>query len=236
MLPGFHALSMAWLFALLAPLVAFYFLKLKRPRQDVSSLALWQQVINDQRVNSPFQKFKRNLLLLLQILLLTLLVLAAMQPFLQARPDRLKRLPILIDCSASMAALDKPGGQSRLDAAKEKVRKLIDGMSPDQEYCLVAFARTARKVVGFTNNKRVLLDGLDEIAVEDVTSEIEDALRMAQALARTARGGGAWRGGWFTFWWTDRPRPTDLQRSRCGGEKNRSGRSIFRCSREARSG
>jgi hypothetical protein len=185
MLPGFHALSMAWLFALLVPLVAFYFLKLKRPRQDVSSLALWQQVLNDQRVNSPFQKFKRNLLLLLQILLLLLLVLAAMQPFLQARPDRLKRLPILIDCSASMAALDKPGGQSRLDAAKEKVRKLIDGMLPEQEYCLVAFAGTARKVVGFTNNKRVLLDGLDTIVVEDVASEIEDALRMAQALART---------------------------------------------------
>jgi hypothetical protein len=185
MLPGFHALSLAWLFALLVPLIAFYFLKLKRPRQDVSSLALWQQVIDDQRVNSPFQKFKRNLLLILQLLLLLLLVLAAMQPFLQARPDRLKRLPILIDCSASMAALDRPGGQSRLDAAKTKVRALIDGMLPGQEYCLVSFSRTARKVVGFTNNKRVLLDGLDAIEIEDVTSEIEDALRMAQALART---------------------------------------------------
>lgn len=185
MLPGFQALSMAWLFALLVPLVAFYFLKLKRPRQDVSSLALWQQVLNDQRVNSPFQKFKRNLLLLLQILLLLLLVLAAMQPFLQSRPDRLKRLPILIDCSASMAALDQPGGQSRLDAAKDKVRRLIDGMLPEQEFCLVSFSRTARKAVGFTNNKRVLLDGLAGIAVEDVASEIEDALRMAQALART---------------------------------------------------
>ena len=75
--PGFYALSSAWLFALLLPLVILYFLKLKRPKKEIPSLALWQQVINDQRVNSPFQKFKRNILLLLQFLLLASLILAA---------------------------------------------------------------------------------------------------------------------------------------------------------------
>ena len=59
----FTALSSAWLFALLVPLIVFYFLKLKRPRQIIPSLVLWRQVLSDQRVNSPFQKFKRNLLL-----------------------------------------------------------------------------------------------------------------------------------------------------------------------------
>ena len=53
---------------------------------EVPSLALWQIVVNDQPVNSPFQKFRRNLLLLLQILL-CLLVLALMQPFLSAGPE-----------------------------------------------------------------------------------------------------------------------------------------------------
>src|ERR1700722_4711209 len=112
---GFFSLGSAWLALLLVPLVLVYFLKLRRPRQSVSSLALWRQVINDQRVNSPFQRFKRNLLLLLQMLLLCLIVLAAMQPFIRAAPQRAEYLPVLIDCSASMAALDKPGGISRLD-------------------------------------------------------------------------------------------------------------------------
>ena len=57
---GFYALSGAWLFALLAPLVAFYFLKLKRPKLEIPSLVLWRQALTDQRVNSPFQRFKRN--------------------------------------------------------------------------------------------------------------------------------------------------------------------------------
>lgn len=183
-LPGFYALGSAWLFLLLIPLILFYFLKLKRPRMDVTSLVLWQQVMNDQRVNSPFQRFKRNMLLLLQLLLLLSLILAAMQPFLPTGADRANYVPVLIDCSASMAALDKPGGQSRLDAAKEQIEQMIDDLLPDQQLSLVAFHATARRVTDFTNNKRVLRDGLRDITVTDVPSKLEEALRLTQAMAR----------------------------------------------------
>src|SRR6185295_18241956 len=108
--PGFLVAQGAWLFLLLVPLVIFYFLKLKRPRMEIPSLALWRSVLNDRRVNAPFQKFKRNLLLLLQALLLVCLALAAMQPFWPSGSDRAQYLPVLIDTSASMAALDTAGG------------------------------------------------------------------------------------------------------------------------------
>ena len=183
--PGFYSLAGAWLFLLIIPLVVFYFLKLKRPRMEIPSLALWRQVINDRRVNSPFQKFKRNLLLLLQLLVLLFLILAAMQPFVQSQDDRAQNLPVLIDCSASMAALDKPGGKSRLDAAKDQVRELIDNMLPDQRLTLVAVHSTARRLTDFTDNKRVLHSALEKITVLDVPSKLEDALRMTQALSRT---------------------------------------------------
>ncbi|MBM4035146.1 MAG: VWA domain-containing protein, partial [Planctomycetes bacterium] len=183
---GFHVLSSAILFALIVPLVAFYFLKLKRPRLEVPSLYLWRQVVNDSRVNSPFQRFKRNLLLLLQLLVLIALVFAAMQPYWRGRESRAHRLPVLVDCSASMAALDKAGGRSRLDEAKGRVRKLIDEMLPDQELCLVAFSRTARRCTSFTNDRRLLRAALDAIAIEDVPSDIEAPLRLAQALGRAA--------------------------------------------------
>ncbi|MGY8690200.1 MAG: BatA domain-containing protein [Verrucomicrobiales bacterium] len=62
---SFFAPSAAWLFLLALPLIALYFLKLKRPRVMVPSLVLWRRVLDNQRVNSPFQRFKRNLLLLL---------------------------------------------------------------------------------------------------------------------------------------------------------------------------
>lgn len=173
------------LLALLAlPIVVFYFLKLKRQRIEVPSLVLWQQVLADHRVNAPFQKFKRNLLLLLQLLLLALLVLTAMQPYWRKQAKRAQRVPVLIDCSASMAALDKPGGQSRLNAAKAHTQALIDGLLNDQELCIVAFSDTAQRLTSFTNNKRQLTAALTKIKIKEVPGDLEDAMRMADAMAR----------------------------------------------------
>lgn len=182
---GFQTLSHLWLLALLVPLVAFYFLKLKRPRIEIPSLALWRQVLQDQRVNSPFQKFRRNLLLLLQILLLLLIVLAALHPFWRGGPSSHRRLPVMVDCSASMGALDKAGGITRLAEAKRRVREMVDGLGRDQELCLIAFDSSPRKLTDFTNNKRQLHEALDRIGIADVPSDLEPALRLVQALGRT---------------------------------------------------
>ena len=176
----------AWLALLLAPLIAFYFLKLKRPKQEVASLVLWRQVLNDQRVNSPFQRFKRNLLLLLQILLLLLLIFAAMQPFLRGDVEKRGRIPILIDLSASMDALDKRSGKSRLDLAKEEVSKMIDDLLPDEQMCLIGFGFTAKQATPFTDNKNELKAALRSLETDQVPGKIDDGLRLAQALSRTA--------------------------------------------------
>ena len=183
---SFFAPSAAWVFLLALPLVALYFLKLKRPRVTVSSLVLWRRVLDDQRVNSPFQRFKRNLLLLLQLLLLLLLILAAMQPFFRGAGDRVTRLPVLIYCSASMGAIEKRGGPTRLELAKERVSDMIAGLLPDQEMAIISFSDTARQRSGFTNNTQLLRDALADIQVEEVPSQIDHAFRMAQALSRGA--------------------------------------------------
>jgi hypothetical protein len=186
MFPTFTALSSAWLLLLAIPLVVFYFLKLRRPRMVIPSLVLWRQVLADHRVNSPFQRFKRNILLLLQLLLLALLVLAAMQPVLRRQSSAAVRLPVLIDVSASMAALDQPRGRSRLDVAKARVRELIEHLPPGQEVSLISFGKTARRLTGFTSSRIELRDALDALAIEDVAGDLEEALRLAQAIARTA--------------------------------------------------
>ncbi len=183
--PGFSSLQGAWFLLLLLPLVIFYFLKLKRPHKSIPSLALWSQVINDRRVNSPFQKFKRSILLLLQILLLLFLVLALMQPYIQSGADRAEYLPVLIDCSASMAATDPETNKTRLEIAKERVTELVDNLLPEQRVSLVAVSSTARRMTDFTDNKRILKQSLAALQVDDVQSKLEDAFRMTQALSRT---------------------------------------------------
>jgi Ca-activated chloride channel homolog len=183
-LPGITTPLAAWLFALLVPLVVFYFLKLKRTRVEIPSLALWLSVIADQRVNSPFQKFKRNLLLLLQVAVLCLLALAAMQPFIRGNVQQAQYLPILIDCSASMAATDAEV-RTRLDLVKQQVREIILNLLPDQRLTLVAVSDSAQRLTEFTDNQRVLLDALNRIRVREVEGSLEEGLQLAQALARS---------------------------------------------------
>jgi hypothetical protein len=183
---GFGAASAAWLLLLIAPLVALYYLKLKRPQFRVPSLCLWRAVLEDQRVNSPFQRFKRNLLLLLQLLLLGLCILAAMLPYFRGGLGGADRTLVLLDCSASMAARDAETKHPRLELAQAAAAALIDSLQPDQELALIGFAQHARQLAAFTSNKRMLQQALAQLTVEDVASDLHEALRMAEAMARTA--------------------------------------------------
>ena len=144
--PGFVNLFGAWFLLALIPLIILYFLKLKRPRMEVPSLALWQSVVNDQRVNSPFQKFRRNLLLLLQIILLCLVVLALMQPFLRADAEVAVYKPLLIDGSARMSSLDESTGKSRLALVMDRVREQIHNLIGDQRIAIFSFTHTERRL------------------------------------------------------------------------------------------
>lgn len=192
--PNFGALGAAWLALLFIPLILFYFLKLRRPRVEISSLVLWQSVLEDHRVNSPFQKFKRNLLLLLQLLLLLLLILAAMQPYIPSDQENSDYLPIIIDNSASMGAIDKPGGKTRLELAKEQIRDYLDkqsasrGMFTDafrsQKIYLISYSTLARRLQDFTDNKNLLHDALDKLKVDDLPGDPNEALQIVKALAR----------------------------------------------------
>ena len=65
------------------PLVALYFLKLKRTVHVVPSTLLWKKAIEDLHVNSPFQRLRASLLLLLQLLVLLAGVFALGKPMLQ---------------------------------------------------------------------------------------------------------------------------------------------------------
>lgn len=183
--PGFVNLSGLWFLLGLIPLIILYFLKLRRPRVEIPSLALWQSVVNDQRVNSPFQRFRRNLLLLLQILLLCLLVLALMQPFFAGDAAIAKYKPILIDCSASMASIADDSGKTRLDVVKDQIREQIDNLTGDQRLALFSFASTGRRLTEFTDDRRVLLKALENLKPTDLPGKLDDVLRMTAAYTRT---------------------------------------------------
>jgi Ca-activated chloride channel homolog len=47
------------------PIILLYMLRLRRREVTISSTFLWQQILQDNEANTPWQKLKRNLLLFL---------------------------------------------------------------------------------------------------------------------------------------------------------------------------
>src|SRR4051794_9300145 len=104
----------------ISALLVLYFLKLRRREVVVSSTILWRKAVQDLQVNAPFQKLRKNLLLLLQLLVLIALCLALSRPVVNAKPGAGKLTVILVDRSASMAAKDADAGKrTRLEEAKK---------------------------------------------------------------------------------------------------------------------
>lgn len=172
-------------------LVSLYFLKLRRRRVTISSTLLWKKAIQDMQVNAPFQKLRRNLLLLLQLLVLAALLIALGRPTLRGLAQPGDRMVIVIDHSASMNATDV--SPTRLDESKKRALELIDSLGSGEASdtvggaMVISFAHRARVVQPFTTDRALLRRAVESIRPTDQPGRLETALELVQPIAH---GGG----------------------------------------------
>lgn len=177
-------------------LIILYFLKLRRRDVEVSTTLLWRKAIQDLQANAPFQRLRRNILLLLQLLALAAVLLALGQPQVKGEVATGRRHVILIDRSASMQSLDgaEPGAaraKSRLDAAKEQAMELVRslrepglmGGAEGDEAMVIAFDTEATVRQTFTSDKNALRAAIESIEPSDGPGRLTEAFRLAKAHA-----------------------------------------------------
>jgi len=182
--------------ALVPLLVLLYFLKLRRRDVEVSSTFLWKKSIQDMQANAPFQKLRRNLLLLLQLLVLAAGLLAIAQPELSAPQNAQSRHILVIDRSASMRAIDAgaDGGESRLEAAKQQAVEYVDalrepgifGVGARDEAMVIAFDSGAQVIQPWTSDKARLRSAVESITPTDAPTFLDEAIRLSGAYAQPA--------------------------------------------------
>jgi hypothetical protein len=179
---------LALLGLLFVPVVlAMYLLKLRRDERVVPSTLLWQRLLTDVEANAPWQRLRRSLLLLLQLLLVALLAILAARPFLERPAGLAGDVVVVIDTSASMGATDIP--PDRLTEAKAQVLARLHDLPANGTVSVIAAGRTARVVVNGTTDIGRVRAAIDEIKVSPSTGDLGDALNLANALA--ARAGDA---------------------------------------------
>ena len=168
------------------PLVIMYFLRLRRRETPVPTTYLWRKVIEDLQVNQPFQKLRKNLLLLLQLLVLAAAVFALAKPIHKVAMSQDERIVLLIDRSGSMSV--REGRSTRLEQAKDQAQSLLRGMRRSQKVMLVAFADTAEVISPFTADKGMVAERIRSIQPSDRTTQLDEAIRLAKAYATPLAG------------------------------------------------
>lgn len=179
--------TMQWIVLLSIPplIVSLYFLKLKRSPIDVPSTYLWRKTIEDSHVNSLWQRLRRSVLLLLQLLFVAAIIFACLRPGWSSSQNIGQRSILLIDNSASMTATDVT--PSRLDVAKAKAKEIVRSMTGNDVAMVIAFSDRADVQQGFTGDRNRLIAAIDNIPATSRTTDLNEAMRAAAGLANPGR-------------------------------------------------
>jgi Ca-activated chloride channel homolog len=163
-----------------ALIVVMYILKLRRKDVVVSSTWLWSKVIRDVQANAPFQKLRKNLLLLLQLIAILLLVLLLARPYWRGRGLGGRSVVIVVDNSASMGAKDT--GSSRLDEAKREAMKVVNDIRAEDQMMVLSAGARPESMTGFTADRTELARAIDRIRQTETITNMRDAVNLAAAL------------------------------------------------------
>ena len=183
-----NPLNLLWALPLLGGIVALWMLRLKRQPVTVSSLYLWNTLLQETQANAPIQKLRRSLLLFLQLLAAFLLVCALARPFVYGQALTGHTIVIVLDTSASMNATDVH--PSRLAAAKAAADDFVDRQmhGGDVATVLSASSKPASLLSGFTGDGGRLKAAIDGAAGTDTIADMPSALTLAQSLVGTHTG------------------------------------------------
>ncbi len=171
-----------FLAGLLPVIVIMYLLKLRRVERTVASTYLWRQMVRDVEANAPWQRLRRNLLLILQLIFLALLILALARPTTPTQGISARAAIFIMDTSASMAATDV--NPSRLEAAKDQARRLVDSLPENAQVTVIAAGQKARVAASASTDRRQVLQAIESLQPGADGADLSVALQLAAAIAR----------------------------------------------------
>ena len=166
------------------PLILFlHSLRPKGFKVATTTLFLWERVLKQRPLATRLGwLFRKNLLLILQILAASLLIAALADPSLLHFGAPSGDVVVVVDLSASMKAKGPLG--TRFDAARKEFLALVDALSSGQKMMLIGAGAQTRLIVPFTANKQRLRDAGRNLVATDVPGRIKEAILFAHAFLK----------------------------------------------------
>ncbi len=175
---------MLWTLLAIPILIIIHTLKPKPRPVDVTNLFLWTKVIKERSRNLSFERLKRNLPLLLQILIAGLAAMALAKPTWTYLTAKKGNMVLVIDTSASMKARSESG--TRFDQARKKAIHLIEERDRDQKILIVEAGKKPVVKSGFIENSSHAQDVVKKLQPTDAAVNLEPAVYLALSFVDPA--------------------------------------------------
>jgi hypothetical protein len=163
-------------------LAAAHLVGRRRRRIVVSTLDPWSFAQGPLRRTRLGWRMQRWLAFLLHAAILLLLLLALADPRPGAGEDGGRSIALLLDRSASMAAV--ADGKTRLALARQEARSIAAALGPTDRVLVAGFARQLEVESGWTADRGLIAAALDRVEPASQTDDLEGALAAAVALGR----------------------------------------------------
>ena len=166
-------------------LIILHTLKPKPRQVDVTNLFLWNAVLKEKSRNLNFERLKRNLPLLLQILIVVLAALALAKPTWTYLTAKKGNMILVIDTSASMQT--RSGSGTRFDLARQKALQLIEQRDQGQKILIVEAGNKSVVKSGFIDNSSQAQDLVNNLQPSDAAADLEPAIYLALSFVDPAK-------------------------------------------------
>ncbi|MBQ7833002.1 MAG: VWA domain-containing protein [Lachnospiraceae bacterium] len=170
-----------FLLLLIPVIIIMYLLKQKAVDTPVSSLFLWREMYRNVEANTPWEKLKKNWLLILQILTLIVLVFALTSPYILSGSVGADHAIIVIDNSAGMnASYDE--NNTRLQHAVEEAQDYVRSLKTGTGISIITSNNKATLVLSNSDDKSQALNELKAIEPTYVAGDCTPGIEMVKAM------------------------------------------------------
>lgn len=157
-----------WALLSLIPLAAIYLLKVRPVRKPTTAWFLWEDIFQQNKATSLFQRFRDLFSLLLMAAAFVAVVFAMTRPNISG--DQQQDLILLIDNSASMSATD--GSETRIAKAKSVAIDIIKALNGTQRCSVATVSNRSKFLSNLTDNPRELLLAVEKVQPSVMVSDI----------------------------------------------------------------
>ncbi len=160
-------------------LIALYILKQKHKELRIPSVLLWQKTQSMTEASTPWQKLKKNLLFILQLIIVILICLAISRPAISTN-NIYDEVIVIIDSSASMRA--EEDGSTRFEKAVKEAVSAADTLRPGKKMSVIFAGDSVIPAITGSENRIDIKKAIKSYECGYAGSDMDNAVLLAQSM------------------------------------------------------